>query len=234
MSFRVAICDDNPTCLAQVEQIVNQYHRVPVQTKTFQSPEELLTCTESFDLIILDIDMPKMNGIDTAKKIREKDKVVKIIYLTSYSDYTLFAFEVHAFAYLLKPVKETELHQQLDELIDSRQLIVEAEIEFQTQEGVLRIACNDIYYFEYQNRFVAIHTLEGIHIMKGRIADIAASMKPHHFEMPHKSFVVNLYYVKSIRGYDITMMDGSVLPLSQKKSVQFRKELNLYLGQERR
>ena len=66
-----------------------------------------------------------------------------------------------------------------------------------------------------------------------RSTDLAQVMEPYGFAMPHKSFVVNLYAVQRIHGYEITLTDGRVIPLSQKKSALFRRALNEYLAQER-
>ena len=73
-------------------------------------------------------------------------------------------------------------------------------------------------------------TSDKTYIIRGKISVINDEMKKFGFEMPHKSFVVNLYNVKSTKGYDIYMMDESIIPLSQKKSTEFRRALNIYLS----
>ncbi len=70
---------------------------------------------QNYDILFLDIDMDGMNGIETAKILREKDKNVKIIYVTSYAEYVNYAFAVHAFAYLLKPVSQEQVKAQVQE-----------------------------------------------------------------------------------------------------------------------
>ncbi len=102
-------------------------------------------------------------------------------------------------------------------------------IEFVTAEGVVRLAPKDIYYFEYINRRVKIKTLDNVYTLKENITTIAKNMNKYDFLMPHKSFTINLFYVKSIKGYDISMMDGAVIPLSQKKSAEFREKFNVFL-----
>ena len=99
-----------------------------------------------------------------------------------------------------------------------------------TEGGLVRIDIKKIYYFEYASRKILVRTSEKTHIIKDKISAISDKMKNLGFEMPHKSFVVNLYNVKSIKGYDIYMMDESVIPLSQKKSSEFRNALNIYLS----
>ena len=228
--MKVAICDDEQAVINDVAACVRNYKKEIFEIQTFQSGESLVASAEAFDIIILDIDMGGMNGIETAKSIRAKDKKVKIIYLTSYTDYTIFAFAVHAFAYLMKPVSESELHKQFDEAIAYRFNLEESKIEFQTMQGILRIRLSEILYFEYQNRLVSTVTTTEPFLLKKKITDILHEMEEYHFTMPHKSFVVNLYHVKAIRGNDILLSNDQRIPLSQKKAAQFRKQLNCYLS----
>lgn len=175
--------------------------------------------------------MEGLNGIETAKKIRKYDKKVKIIYITNYTDYTYSAFSVHAFAYLVKPIKESELYNQLDEAFS---YIEESDdiIEFITAEGIVRVSTKEICYFEYQSRKIIMKTLNKTYTLIKKISDIANEMQGYGLKMPHKSFCINLYNVKSVKGYDIYMMDGSIVPLSQKKSSTFREYLNIYLSKQ--
>lgn len=75
-----------------------------------------------------------------------------------------------------------------------------------------------------------VHTREGVYEQQEKISECLEKMRPYGFAMPHKSFVVNLDQVRGIRGYDITLMDGSIVPLSQKKGKSFREELGLFLA----
>ena len=173
--------------------------------------------------------MTGINGIETAKGIRSYDKTVKLIYVTSYTDYLNLAFSVHAFGYLNKPVKKEQIHSQLDEVLSYSIEEKEEVLEFLTTEGVVRLSPKEIYYFEYINRTVKLKTLNESYILRDKITRIADEMTEYGFLMPHKSFTVNLFYVKSVKGYDIFMMDGSIIPLSQKKSTEFREEFNMFL-----
>ncbi len=228
--MKVAICDDEQAVLNDVAVCVKNYKNEIFEIQTFLSGESLVSSLEAFDIIILDIDMGGMNGIETAKSIRAKDKKVKIIYLTSYTDYTIFAFAVHAFAYLMKPVIESELHKQFDEALAYRFNTEESKMEFKATQGILRKRTSEIIYFEYQNRMVLAVTTKEPFFLKKKITDVFREMEAYHFAMPHKSFVVNLYHVKAIRGNDIVLSNDQRVPLSQKKAAQFRKQLNCYLS----
>ncbi len=227
--LRIGICDDDIKIVNKIKNYIEDYTEGSL-IDTFKSGEELLQEKRDFHVLFLDIDMSGINGIEAAKEIRSYDKKVNIIYITSYTDYVNLAFQVHAFGYLTKPVKKEDIYKQLDEVIAYTKKDVEEElIEFITVDGIVRIAPKEIYYFEYMDRRVKMNTKRGIYILKDKITSIAKTMSRYDFLVPHKSFTVNLFHVKSIKGYDIFMMDGSVVPLSQKKSCEFREELNKYL-----
>lgn len=231
--IRIAVCDDDEKALQETLELLKGYRKVPLNVDVYTSGEALLAAGKKYDIVLLDIDMDGINGIETARRIRETDREVKLIYSTNYSDYTIFAFGVHAFAYLLKPLKAEELYAQLDEACAYGLFGPEPELEFQAKEGIVHIASSEILCFEYLNRQVLMRSAGQIWHLKRRITELAGEMEHYGFAMPHKSFVVNLYAVQRIHGYEITLTDGSVVPLSQKKSAQFRRALNEYLAGER-
>lgn len=229
---RIAICDDEVTTLHQTKKYLEEYSNGKFIIDEFISGEDLLASKEKYEIILLDIDMAGINGIETARKIRQSDKYVKLIYVTNYSDYTVFAFAVHAFAYLLKPIKKNELYRQLDEVFEYMQVPAKKLLEFHAEEGIVRIDPLEILYFEYLNRRVFLNTAHDVYTLKCKITDLALKLQNKGFSMPHKSFIVNLYAVKNIKGYDIYLTNDTVIPLSQKKSMEFRKSLNRFLSEE--
>jgi DNA-binding LytR/AlgR family response regulator len=228
--INIAICDDDKNIINEIKKCIEEHEGENCTISTYNCGEDLLYEKKNFHMIFLDIDMTGIDGIETAKKIRSYDKVVKIIYVTNYTDYANLAFQVHAFGYLNKPIKKEQILCQLNEVMEySKGDEEDQTIEFITSEGIVRLAPKDIYFFEYVSRRVNIKTLDNIYTIKENITTIAKDMSKYGFLMPHKSFTVNLFYVKSIKGYDIFMMDGTVIPLSQKKSAEFREQFNIFL-----
>lgn len=228
--MNIAICDDEIESVNLTNQYLNSYKNKELNIFCFTSGKELVKSHEVYDVIFLDIDMPDINGIEIARQFRGSNHLVAIIFLTNYTDYMFHAFEVHAFGYLLKPIKREELFKQLDDVLHYLEEKPSPVLEFITLEGVVRFACSQIYYFEYQNRQVLMKTDQGIFHLHDKIGELSKRMQPYHFEMPHKSFTVNLYHVKSMKGGDIFMMNGDLIPLSQKKSSKFRKTMNEFLS----
>lgn len=231
--IKIGICDDDKNIVSKIKTYIDEYPKEAFIINTYNSGEELLNLNEKFDVIFLDIDMVGIDGIETAKRLRIYDKDVKIIYVTSYSDYRNLAFKVHAFSYLNKPINKEEIFNELDEIILYSNNNKEEELLlFDTNEGIIRIKPSDIYYFEYIDRKVKIKAVNKTYIIKEKITNIAKKMESYDFVMPHKSFTVNLYHIKSIKAYDIYIVDGSIIPLSQKKSVAFRESLNDFLEKQ--
>lgn len=230
--IRIAVCDDEKESVRQLKDMILSAG-ISDRVDCYESGEKLTEEEQSYDIIFLDIDMEGMNGIETAKLLRKKDKNVKIIYVTSYAEYVHYAFSVHAFAYLLKPVSKEQIREQLLEAVSyyrEKKPEEEQSIRFETKEGTVLVYASDIYYFEYRERRVHMKTKMEDIVVRGGIREIAERMEAYDFAMPHKSFSVNLFYVKAVKGYEIRMMDGSVIPLSQKKSTAFREVLSRFLA----
>ena len=230
--MRIAVCDDDETAVSFLRELIESYPKQKLSADGYSSGEDLLRTRNIYDLIFLDIDMKGIDGIETARRIRIHDRKVKIVYVTSYKEYAGKAFSVHAFGYLLKPVKQEKIWKQIEDALlwQEEEAPEVKQVEFTAVEGLVRLPVDMIYYFEYQNRRIYMKAKDTTYEMRGKISDIACRMEKYGFSVPHKSFVVNLYHVKNIKGYEILMMNGEWIPLSQKQAVQFKEKLSLYLA----
>lgn len=226
--YQIAICDDEIQMRRFISAAIESTGMI-CTVEEFSNGAELLQRYQEYDILFLDIDMPKVNGIEAAEKIRRKDRKVKIIYVTGYQDYMQRSFAVHPFSFLVKPVTKEMIIKQLREaLLYSREGEKAPILRLETLEGMEEIAVPDIYYLEYQNRKLRLVMRNGECMIRGKISVFSEKLIPYGFASPHKSFVVNLYHVKAIRGYDIFMMNGDMIPLSQKRSTEFRGLLGKY------
>lgn len=233
--IQIAICDDETAILEMMQHYLQEFNRkyeLDLQIHSYTDGKNLLSSREKYDIIFLDIGFAEENGIQVGQEIRKMDKRVKIIYMTAFSDYMKDAFQVHAFDYIVKPVSEEKIHQILLEAITYGNLNAVNSMTFRSKNGLITLKVEEILYFEYYNRSVLVYDCnDRVFELPGeKISNVAEKMKPYHFEVSHKSFVVNMYQIKSIKGYCINMNRGKMVPLSQLYSKSFRKIMHEYLN----
>lgn len=231
--IKIAVCDDEKQVRLRLLTIIQQYfneNNREVWVAGFKKGEELLNAKTRFDIIFLDIEMPELNGIETAKILRKWDVTSKIIYVTNYDRYQRKAYEVHAFDYISKPVKDKNIYKVLDDAVRYLENSTEKQkCVFETEEGIATIEIEDIYYFEYSSRRVIIHTAKGNYNAAYSLKELYEKFSKNNFESPHKSFIVNLLYVKRIKGFDILLENGDIVPSAQKRAVEFKNKFNDFL-----
>ena len=150
----IAICDDSVNMLTSLDEGIKDYaSRNEKEIRTFlyhDGPDLLNEYTGKFDLIFLDIKMLKMNGVDVAKKIREKDSKVMIIFLTSLMQYALEGYKVNATNYIIKPISSKRLEMELDRCMKVISQKEEPYICFHNDNGNYRILLKEIIYRNVQ------------------------------------------------------------------------------------
>lgn len=228
--MRIAICDDEQQVTKEFEMLLKDEGEDMVLS-IYHDPLLFLKDKNVYDAVFLDIDMPQMNGIEVGNYLRKEHTQTAIIYVTNLSEYRPMAFGVHAFDYIEKPMNKEKLKKILNDLKTyQKPNIVMPTIAFKSKEGILRLPIADILYFEFLNRKVYLHTTQKTYALVSTLYSIKDAMKAYHFESPHKSFCINLDHVRLVKGYDIFMSNDIVIPLSQKRSSEFRAALNHYLS----
>lgn len=230
--IRIAICDDEIEIVTElslkIDDIMSEIGE-EVKIYQFTSSNEMLSCHIKFNLIFLDIEMPDLNGIETAEKIRVLDPHVQIVYVTNYRNYMKKAYRVHAFDYIQKPIDDSSIYLVINDYIKtiSSDTIDIVELVTVDQEKLL-INSNDIVYIScgHKKRTVIVITTESDYVCKGNISDIYNSLNSFDFFMPHRSHIINLSMVKSFKRNDkIVMINEDEIPLSKGNTSDFEKGL---------
>lgn len=235
--IKICICDDESEVTRQIQGYIAGYfinYPGEYDITVFHSGIDLLKTVkkERADVIFLDIDLKDSHGIKVAKAIRQFDKQVKIIFITSYKNYKGAAFSVRAFGYVDKPVTGEQIFEQLTDVQIYNQEEKKAVIyKFETTDGLLNIELKEILYLANENRKVKIVTFSNTYYIREKISTLAKQLGRHNFQCPHASFLVNLDYVTDVKNYTIYMTDNIEVPLSQRKSVAFREAIDRYLAQ---
>lgn len=230
--IRIAICDDEIEIVTElslkIDDIMSEIGE-EVKIYQFTSSNEMLSCHIKFNLIFLDIEMPDLNGIETAEKIRVLDPHVQIVYVTNYRNYMKKAYRVHAFDYIQKPIDDSSIYLVINDYIKtiSSDTIDIVELVTVDQEKLL-INSNDIVYIScgHKKRTVIVITTESDYVCKGNISDIYNYLNSFDFFMPHRSHIINLSMVKSFKRNDkIVMINEDEIPLSKGNTSDFEKGL---------
>lgn len=198
--LKIAICDDNQNFTNYFEEIIEEiYPNNQFSIDIFNNPIRLskIIKENKYDIFFLDIEMPELNGIDLAKKIRVLDNKAFIIFLTSYSQYMKDVFKVTTFDYLLKPIDKVELKNSINRI----QSIFNTSFNyFKYTKGnnIYRITFNDIIYFEKNGRYTILHgtTVEDKFIMS---TENLVEQLDYSFIRIHKSFIVNSKYIEILK-----------------------------------
>lgn len=218
----VAICDDDIQTTGEVESLIRKIAKqnfVDVETEVFWNGESLVDTiiNEShFDIIYLDIEMDKEDGISAAKRIRMYDKNVLIIYVTSHEKHMKESFSVRPFQFLVKPVSEKQMEAcfkaALDDINDT-----DFYFRYSYKRVNYKIPVKNILYFESNRRKVFIVTEKGTYEVYGKLNDIEKSLKrcKISFLRVHQSFLVNYKYVDGL-AYDFVLINnGKKISISE-------------------
>lgn len=242
---RIAICDDDEDYLFLEKKIIVQYmtnHGYQYIVDTFISGTDFLCINkkiEEYDIVFLDINMSDMDGIETAKKIRQYSDRISIVFVTAFFSYALEGYKVNAIRYLLKD--GDSLEDSLAECLDT--IFIQTDLHkirqsFEFLEGFQTVELDDIIYIESSLHKLIFHFNKGAKkemSMYEKLDNIDNRICKYGFCRIHKSYLVNLKYVESIERYVVTLTRGisevKTLSVSQSKYSNAKEEYVLYQGE---
>lgn len=219
MIYKIAICDDEPTICNLLKTIASKWAKKKnkrVKIQTFSSAESFLFTYEedkSFNVLLLDIEMPGMNGVDLAERIRKDNKSIQIVFITGYMDYISQGYDVEALHYLLKPIDEDKLFQVLDKACE-RISLSEKVLFIESKGEMVQIPTHSITYAEVDKNYITIHTNEGKFTKKQSLKDLEVELDNGFFRTG-RSFLVNLRHIRKTSKTQVELKNGENIPLSR-------------------
>ena len=233
MALSIAVCDDNETDLQYITGLVNAWAmqgRIPVSVRTFPSAEAFLfhySENKDYDILLLDVEMGKLNGIDLAKQIRAQNDSAQIVFITGYPDFIAEGYEVSALHYLMKPVKPEKLVEVLNRAVDLSQkerpyLLISSERE------TIRLFFDDIYYAESQGHYMLIHTQQTQYRVRMTVSGLLEKLDEGFYRCG-RSFVVSLRHICRITKSEIFLENQVSLPLGRGQYDEINKKMIRYL-----
>lgn len=216
--YHLAICDDNQADAAYLQTLTEKWARdtqTVLQAEVFPSAEAFLfryAEEKSFDLLLLDIEMGQMSGVELARKIRQENRRIQIIFITGYMEYIAEGYDVEALHYLLKPVTEEKLFGVLGRAAE-RLKAKEKELCLVLPGEVVRIPLSEIRFLEVQRNYVTICG-EETYTVKKSLNELEKELD-QCFCRTGRSYIVNLHFIKKITRTQVILKDGRELPLSR-------------------
>lgn len=216
MGIRMAVCDDNEADARYVETLARDWAAQAgeaVQIDCFPSAEAFLfACEETGvpDILLLDVEMPGMDGVTLAKRLRARSEEMQIVFVTGYSDYIAEGYEVAALHYLLKPVKREKLFSVLDRAAEKMRSN-ERVLTLNLPGEIRRVPLYQIRYLDVRLNYVTVHAREDIAV-KMPLSRLTALLDERFYQVG-RSLTVNLYCISRVTRTEILLQDGTALPL---------------------
>ena len=215
-TYKIAICDDLATdrkYLSSLCEIWSRHNCYSIQISEFTSAENFLFYyaeKKDFDILLLDIEMGAMDGVTMARKLRQDNHTVQIIFITGYADYISDGYEVDALHYLMKPIQEEKFFTVLDRAV-TKLIKNEKFLNIISQGEMIRLPICQINYAEVNSNYITIHSQQTI-TLKMTLSELEKKLDSHFFRAG-RSALVNLEKISRVTKKEIYLQNGSIIPL---------------------
>lgn len=229
--MKILICDDEVSYLETLRTHVQEYmdnRFIDYEIISTTSSEEIMQGDTRFDLAFLDIQMAGTDGISLAKALKNRNSKIALFFVTNYDEYQDDAMDLQAFRYFSKPFDVGRLYSGLDkamEYIDGAYV----DIFLYGDNAQQRILIDDILYITRANRKVFLETKNQGFPVREAFDELCEKMPPLFFYQVHKSYFVNLHYVKRYAYSELYLTDNTRIPIAPRKQAQFHKYWFEYL-----
>ena len=230
--IRIAICDDEKHMSDHIRAMASDFFRKKnreIQLRTFSSGEELLSYDGQIDILFLDIQMKGMDGIETARKLRDSKFRGFLIFITVLKEMVFQSFEVQAYDYLVKPVEEKQFEKTMERLYVSMQNAGEDSLLVQKGYEGRIIREDEIVFCEVIDRKIYLNLASGEVVdYYERIENLETKLGSHFFRC-HRSYLINLKHLKGYKNGTACMDNGKEVPVSRLRSKEFSSVVLQYM-----
>lgn len=231
--YHIAVVEDERECSTQIQEFLKQYEQengVQFKITVFEDGTQILEHYKPvYDMILMDIDMPGMNGMDAADKIRQTDQEVVLVFITNLASFAIRGYEVGALDYVMKPVSYNNFSMRLTRALKRSRAREPRQIMLTLPDGIRKLEVKDIYYVEVQNRTLHYHTAEGTFAVRGTLQSAEQMLSADFFVRCNHWYMVNLRHVKEVRK-NVVVVGSYELEISRRNRTPFLKALAEYMG----
>jgi len=232
--IRIGIVEDDAASAALLVDHLHRYEREHGEqfhvTRFTDGADVVATYRPDFDILLLDIEMPRLDGFSAAEQIRLLDADVIIIFITNMTQYALKGYEVDALSYVVKPVPYFAFAQEIKRSVARLRRRSADYLLLTVDAGVVRVATDDIVFLESSKHRTTVHTVDGRHSVVAPLKSFEAQLEGKHFFRSNSGYLVNLRHVLGVQGSSSLLVGGHDLMVSRSRKKAFLAALTDYLG----
>lgn len=233
--MRIAICDDEKFFRDLLKKDLEHYakrYSLDFIYSEFSTGELLLSNDTEFDLIFMDYQMEKINGIDTVDRLRNRENETTVIFVSNYYEVALDSFKVQTYRFLTKPVNIEKLHEALDSFIKKYNSEKYVLLYNEEEDKICRIAESSIIYAEADNIYSRVRTVKSSYKFKGTLSKFERSLKSDFFYRTHRSYIVNFNFIDNYTHSEIRFENNEKASLAKTKYSDFKKKYITFVRQK--
>ncbi len=232
MVINFSICDDNPKSLNEIhDTICRLSDQYKINVSLYSSAGELLDSMKEAerrnqllpDFVLIDIEMPEMNGIELGKQIKTLFPDVCLVLVTSYLEYAVKGYEAKAYRYLLKPITIEYIEALIQDFMREQNQIKKVLVKDKAQEHLLLI--KDIVYISAEDKYTILYTENNHYFDYKSLKEYEELLTDYGFYRIHRKYLINMYYHKSLGKGFVTLSCNVELPISRRKENEYREKL---------
>lgn len=231
--IRIAIVEDEPTERDRIKvylEEIAQEGQTQFDIEQYSSGMAfVMSGMKDYDLVLMDIDMPNLNGIETAKALRKVDQSATLIFVTNMAQYAISGYEVNAIDFILKPVNRYSFAIKIKRAISRTAKKNDNAIQIKMDGTIFLVHMYQIMYLEVDGHYVIFHTTQGDYKEYTTLKLAQKRINSSHFVQCNQSFLINMKYIESVSRESVTV-GGTVIYISRKMKTEFMNAVLDFLG----
>ena len=231
--IRIAIVEDEEQSVQIIQKHLTTYcHSTGHQIKTiwFKDGLDFISDYENtFDLVFMDIKMPHLDGMSTARKLRDIDQTVALIFITNMMQYAIKGYEVNALDFIVKPVKYFDFEMKMNKAIEYIRKHRNDSISIDVGDIKVILPVSEIYYIEVLNHTLIFHTIKGEYKTYGQLFKMEETLQNNNFARCNNCYLINLRHINEVHPNHI-IVGGDTIQISRRKKKEFLEQFTNYMG----
>ena len=233
--YKLAIVEDDDSAAQQLQTYFSQYsdeNSVEFDIQRFSNGVDFISDYQSvYDIVLMDIEMPMMDGMETARRLRAIDENVILIFVTNMAQQAINGYEVNAVNFLVKPVSYFKFSHAISKVIDKIVMRHDEVITVRAKESFYRLSVREIIYIEVYGHFLYYYTAKGKIEARGSLVQTEKELEPLGFARCNDCYIVNLRYVLQFNSKGVKLGGcEEEIPISRRKKNEFLDKLNMYIN----